>query len=82
MSSFIAPFYEYGGIKTGQNTKSHICDDYGRVFCGVKSNWMQSGEPVVEGLFIKGSEHLFPLTDKRHHACKKCLKTLLTIASK
>jgi hypothetical protein len=75
-------FYEYGGMKKGQNTKSHICDEFGKVLCGVKSNWMEAGEPINNDLFVSGSEHLFPLTDKRHSTCKKCFKEYLQLRNK
>lgn len=67
-------YYEYGGMKRRQNTKSHICNDNGIVLCGVKSNWMEAGQEITGDLFVRGSEYLFPITDKRHLTCKKCLK--------
>lgn len=68
------PFYEYGGMKEGQNTKSHICDDTGKPLCGVRSNWMEAGEPIDSKGFVKGMEHLFPISDYRHFPCSKCLR--------
>lgn len=67
-------YYEYGGIKKGQKTKSHICDDMGKVLCGVKSNWMEAGQPVKLDAFVKGSEHLFNMHDFRHQTCQRCFK--------
>jgi hypothetical protein len=81
-NSLFPVYYEYGGIKRGQKTKSHICDDKGNVLCGVKSFWMEAGEPIVKieaNYFVKGSQHLFPINDKRHYICKKCLKNFLII---
>ena len=69
-----AVYYEYGGMKRNQNTKSHICDEYGKVLCGVKSNWMEAGQEIRLDEFVIGSEHLFPMTDKRHYTCQKCFK--------
>ncbi len=81
IKDFISPFYEYGGMKRGQKTKSHICDDKGQVLCGVKSNWMEAGQEITTDLFVKGSEHLFNMKDRRHGTCKKCLKKLLIIST-
>jgi len=71
-----AVYYEYGGMKNRgyQKTKCHIADDYGKPLCGVKSNWMEAGEPISKDGFIKGFEHLFPITDKRNCTCQKCFK--------
>lgn len=77
-----AVYYEFGGMKRGQNTKSHICDDKGNVLCGVKSHWMEAGEPIVkvnDDYFVKNSEHLFPMTDRRHFTCKKCYSKFLSL---
>lgn len=74
VARFPDKWFEYGGMKRGQKTKSHICDDYGKVLCGVKSNWMEAGQEITTEAFVKGSEHLFPMTDKRHATCKKCIK--------
>ena len=71
-----AVYYVYGGMKQrfAQKTRLHICDDYGKVLCGVKSNWMEAGEPILENGFEKGWEHLFSLFDERSCTCKRCLK--------
>ena len=77
-----AVFYEFGGMKFGQKTKSHICDDNGNSLCGVKSFWMEAGEPIVRvenDYFVTGSEHLFPISDKRHCTCKKCYSKFLSL---
>ena len=74
MVGILAVYYEYGGMKRNQNTKLHICDEYGKVLCGVKSNWMEAGQEIRLDEFVTGSEHLFPITDKRHNTCQKCFK--------
>lgn len=78
-------YYEYGGIKCGQNTKSHICDNMGIVLCGVKSKWMEAGEPIIKvgnEYFCKNSEYLFPMTDRRHFTCKKCYAKFMSLKNK
>lgn len=78
-------FYEFGGMKSCQGTKSHICDDFGKSLCGVKSFWMEAGEPIIkqgDNYFVTGREHLFPITDTRHFTCKKCYLKFISLKNK
>lgn len=67
-------FYVYGGMKRSQRTRCHIADERGKPLCGIKSNWMEAGEPISNDGFTSGFEHLFPITDRRNNTCQKCLK--------
>ncbi len=69
----MSEYYLYGGMKFTQHTKLHICNDKGVPLCGVKSNWMEAGEPINNAGFVKGEEHLFPITNPLNNPCKKCL---------
>lgn len=75
-----AVFYEYGGMKFKQNTKSHICDDNGKVLCGIKSHWMEAGEPIDKNGFVKGIKHIgIKIFDKEHYTCQRCLSKWMSL---
>lgn len=72
--------YEFAGLKRNQNSKLHITDNEGNVFCGIKSFWMDANREIIkieDKYFVQGKEHLFPISDKRSLTCKKCYAKLI-----
>ena len=66
-------FFEYGGMKQGQNTKVHISDIDGSVLCGVSSFWMQQYNEILNSGEVHADYGIGNIKDF-DCVCKKCLK--------
>ncbi len=66
-------YFEFGGMKFSQKTKSHICNNDGKVLCGVRSNWMEAGQRILDNGNLEHDSHLLITNINNPHACIKCL---------